>query len=299
MADTAKCFALIRGRAIRVTRLDGCGAPVLGPDSQVVSDGFISVALTANTDEGTAIAVTNAAGKVCIADTPAPKFTGYAVTVEFCGVNPDLIALMTGQEKVLDSDDLPVGFKMSSDIDADESGFALEMWSNVPAAVCEPGGSGGAQYGYFLVPFLKGGVLGDFTIGNDAVNFTLSGANSKDGNGWGSGPYNVVPDGTGAPAELLEALEANDHLLMQLTDVPPPDTDDCGAQALGVPATSAIAGTPGSYSPANSYGRESVATATGLTASPATSWTTGQYVRNRDGSLMHWSGTAWTAGAKP
>lgn len=290
-----KCFSLIRGRALRVTRLDGCGFPVLGPDSQVVSDGFITVSLTANTDEGTEINVQNAAGKTCILDTPAPKFTGYDVGVEFCGVDPDLISLMTGQSKVLDGEDNPVGFKMNTDVDADESGFALEMWSNVPAAACEPGQ--GQQYGYFLIPFLKGGVLGDFTIGNDAVNFTLAGANSKDGNGWGVGPYDVVLDDGGLESELLEALDPNDHLLMQLTQVPPPDTDDaCGATALGVAATGATAGTPGAFTPTNSYGPEAVAGLTGITASPNTAWTTGQYVRTRDGSTAHWSGSAWVAG---
>ena len=97
MADNSKCFSLVRGRVMRVTRLDGCGAVVLGPDSQVVSDGFISVALTAQTDEGTAISVTNAAGKVCISDEPCPTFTGYDIAVEFCGVDPALIDIMTGQ----------------------------------------------------------------------------------------------------------------------------------------------------------------------------------------------------------
>jgi len=187
---TTKCFSLIRGRAIRVTRLDGCGNPVLGPDSVVVSDGFITVGLTANNDEGTEISVQNAAGKTCIQDTPAPKFVNYSIQVEFCGVDPDLVSLMTGQPKVLDGDENAVGFRVNSGIDADDSGFAMEMWSNVPATACEPGQT--AAFGYFLVPFLKGGTLGDFTIGNDAVNFTLAGANSKDGNHWGVGPYDVV-----------------------------------------------------------------------------------------------------------
>lgn len=187
---TTKCFSLIRGRALRVTRLDGCGNPVLGPDSVVVSKGFITVGLTANTDTGTEISVQNAAGETCILDTPAPKFLNYSVQIELCGVNPDLIELLTGQSKVLDGDENSVGFRVNSSVNADDSGFGLEMWSNVPAVACEPGQT--AAYGYFLIPFLKGGTLGDFTIGNDAVNFTMSGANSKDGNNWGDGPYDVV-----------------------------------------------------------------------------------------------------------
>lgn len=197
MVDTSKCFSLVRGRVMRVTRLDGCGAKVLGPDSTVISDGFITVGLSAQTDEGTTISVTNAAGRICILDEPCPTFTGYELAIEFCGVNPDLYRLLTGQPMVTDSQATPqgVGFRMNSGIDACASGFALEVWSNVPTAACAPGS--GASYGYFLVPFVKGGIISDFTIGNDAVNFSLAGAKSKDGSAWGVGPYNVVLGATG------------------------------------------------------------------------------------------------------
>ena len=72
----------------------------------------------------------------------------------------------------------------------------MEVWSQVPAAVCEAGSEG--SYGYFLVPFVKGGIIGDFTIANDVVNFTLSGAKSKDGSAWGVGPYDVTRDESSA-----------------------------------------------------------------------------------------------------
>jgi hypothetical protein len=125
MADTSKCFALVRGRAMRVTRLDGCGAPVLGPDSVAVSDGFITVALTANTDEGTAISVTNAAGRICILDEPCPQFTGYTAEVAFCGVDPELYNLMSAQPAIRDASGAAIGFRMNSGIDACDAGFAL------------------------------------------------------------------------------------------------------------------------------------------------------------------------------
>jgi hypothetical protein len=222
-----KCFSLVRGRSMRVTRLDGCGTVVPGTDASVVSDGFITVSLTAQTDEGTTISVTNAAGDICILDEPCPKFTGYEISVEFCSVNPALYEIMTGQMPVFDAAAAPgpnaVGFRMNSGIDACDSGFALEVWSQVPTAICEPGS--GVNYGYFLVPFVKGGVISDFTIGNDAVNFTLSGAKSKDGSNWDVGPYDVVKDSLDAASPLLVPIDSKDHLHMQLTTVPPPDPE--------------------------------------------------------------------------
>lgn len=292
-----KCFSLIRGRAMRVTRLDGCGAPVPGPDSVVSSDGFISVGLTAQTEEGEAISVTNAAGRVCISDTPAPKFTGYGLEIALCGVDPNLVNLFTGQPLVLDPDGEAIGFRVSSAIDLDDSGFALELWSGVPAAACEPGA--GQTYGYMLIPFVKGGILGDYTVENGPVNFTITGANSKDGSAWGVGPYNVTNDENGDAGPLLEAIGIKDHLHVQLTSVPPPEPG-CGAVALGTPATGATAGIPATLTPANSYAPADLTdAATGFTASPLTAWTTGQYVTLLDGTQAHWDGAAWVAGVAP
>jgi hypothetical protein len=295
MAGSNTCFSLVRGRAMRVTRLDGCGSVDLGPDSAIVSDGFITVQLTAQTDEGETISVTNAAGRVCILDEPCPVFTGYEIQVEFCGVDPLLYELMTGMPSITDAEGNRVGIQVNSDVDACASGFALELWSNVPSAVCDP--TAGVSYGYFLVPFVKGGVIGDFTIGNDAVNFTLSGAKSKDGNTWGVGPYDVVKDDTGAAGPLLEPLPSRNHLHMQLTTVAPPEPS-CDAVGVGTPATGATGGTPGQWTPAPAYGPEDLATLTagGVTASPTTAWTTGQYVVLEDGTFAHWDGTAWIAG---
>ena len=230
-----------------------------GPTLRSSRDGFITVQLTAQTDEGETISVTNAAGKVCILDEPCPVFTGYEIQVEFCGVDPLLYELMTGMPSVTDAEGNRVGIRVNSGIDACASGFALEVWSNVPSAVCDP--NAGVSYGYFLIPFVKGGVIGDFTIGNDAVNFTLSGAKSKDGNNWDVGPYDVVKDDAGAPGPLLEAVDSRDHLHMQLTTVAPP-TPSCDPVGVGEEATGATAGTPGQWTPSPAYGPEDLAALT-------------------------------------
>lgn len=292
---SSQCFSLVRGRALRATKLDGCGRVQPGARSQVTTEGFISVGLTANTEEGETISVTNAAGKVCILDEPSPSFTGYSIEVAFCGVDPELLSLMTGQKVVLNADGTDaIGFRMNSGISLAGSGFALELWSNVPVAACDA--SGGSSYGYFVVPFIQGGVLGDFTVENGAINFTLTGATSKDGNEWGVGPYDVVRDAAGTAGPLLETLDTKDHLHMQLTTVAPPVVT-CGAGELGTPATSAdSATTPATLAPANSYPPEDLASAGSLTAVPATAWTAGDYVVLGDGSQAHWTGSAWAAG---
>lgn len=298
-------FSLVRGRALRATRLNGCGAPVLGPDSVVTTEGFISVAMTSNTEAGEPITVTNAAGRQCVNDVPTPKFLNYGIEVQFCGVNPALITLMTDQAARMNAaGDAIVGFSVNDEVNVDDSGFALELWSGVPVEECDE--SGEATYGYMLLPFVKGGVLGDFTVENAAVNFTMTGAQTKRGSGWGAGPFDVVRDETNIAGPLNDPVVAGDHLIVEVTTVPPPSTEDDDAMALGVPATGATAGSPGDPTPANSYfpkdltelqagagGEHGVA----VVASPATAWTSGQYIVLRDGSLAHWDGDSWEAGA--
>lgn len=70
--------------------------------------------------------------------------------------------------------------------------------------------------------------------------------------------------------------------------------------AGGTAATTATAGTPGSFNgtpPADLAALQSAAPP--ITASPTTAWTTGQYVALGDASHAHWTSTAWAAGDAP
>ena len=296
-----KCFSLVRGRAMRVTALDGCGRPQKGPCATVVSDGFVSAAFTANTDTGDEISVTNAAGRICVRDTPCPVFTGYTLELTFCEVDPDLLSLLTGQQPVYDAQTQDaVGFRMNSDIDACSSGFALEIWSNVPGVACGPEAGAEGSYGYLLVPFMQGGVFGDFTIENDAVSFVVSGAGTKAGSGWGVGPYDVVGNATGLPGPLIEPIDPGDHLHIQITTIAPPEAG-CGCEALGDPATGATSGTPGTWTPADTVPPRTLSdlqnASPAITATPTAAWAAGEYVVLGDGTHATWTGTAWSTAA--
>lgn len=231
-------FPLVRGRKMRVTKVDGCCNVVYGSSSTVVSDGFVSVALTGNINEPEEITVVNANGQTCVRDTGCPEFTGYTAEITFCEVDPCLFSIMTGQEPVLDAQGEVAGFKMNSSVVACDHGFALEVWAGVPGVACE--GVAGAQ-GYLLLPCLRSGTIGDFTIENAAVTFTVTGATTQDGNAWGVGPYDVVEDVDGTtPAPLPEALDPDDHLVTIFTTIAPPtNTDGCVALVTALAAGAA------------------------------------------------------------
>jgi hypothetical protein len=290
-----KCFPLVRGRIMRVTRLDACGRIAPSGCSAIATKGFVSVALTANVTESDEIAVQNAAGENCVYEPSSPTLNGYGVQVTFCDVNPELYAMMTNQSVVFDGLGIAVGFRVNTGVDVKGAGFALEVWSNVPGVVCDDPNAGGS-YGYTLLPFISGGVLGDFTIENGAVTFVLQNAATKDGTGWGVGPYDVVPDATGTASPLLLAMDPKDHLHVQYTTIAPPEPS-CDCTASGPPATTATAGNPGTWGPADSYPPANLTALQGssITADPTTAWTAGQHVVLGDGSKARWTGTAWAA----
>jgi hypothetical protein len=67
----------------------------------------------------------------------------------------------------------------------------------------------------------------------------------------------------------------------------------------GPAATGATAGIPGAWTPANADPPNKFQNMNSITASPATAWTSGQYVKLGDGSNAFWGGAAWTSGIKP
>jgi hypothetical protein len=69
-------------------------------------------------------------------------------------------------------------------------------------------------------------------------------------------------------------------------------------------ASGATAGTPGTWTPPGTDAPASVAElqSSGITASPATLWTEGQYVQTTTSGAAgqaYWSGSAWTGGKAP
>lgn len=226
------CWPSIRGLAMRVTKVDACGNPVAGPKSSLISDGFISISLSPQYEDGEETRTKNAAGLICINDKADDQLVRFEVEASLCGVNPDLFTLVTGQAVVLNAAGDAVGNRFSGTTIS--TGYALEVWTDIPSAACE---SGDQPFGYFLLPFLKGGRIGDFTIEEAAANFTLT-SSTRQGSGWGVGPYDVVMnEGAGAgpavPGPLVEAIGSKDHFHMEQTTVAPPTvTADCAAKAL-------------------------------------------------------------------
>ena len=229
---------------MRVTALDGCCTPVSSACGQVTTAGFISVVLTQELSNATVITVKNAADQVCVYDPGCDSFLDLSVAISLCQVNPELVALMTGQSTVLDYNGNAVGFRRSTNLDCPLR-FALEVWTFVSGCSGTPPLT---NYGYFLVPCIRAGtVTGAITInGTSAVSVDITAKTTIPSN-WGTGPqttlgeYKVVPINSGNTAGyLLTPIGPTDHDHVQLTTIAPPVVpSNCGCQAV------AITGSPG------------------------------------------------------
>lgn len=221
MAET-KNFTQVRGSVIRVTRLDACGNPDPGAAAVVVSKRVSSVAFEEVAEEGNSIRERNFGGELYAVDDAFADVVGYTVETTMAGVDPAMVELMTGQPVVTNAAGDIVGFDVTSGIDLSGFGFALEIWSKIAGGACTADGQ--RLWGYTVAPFIQGGRMGGFTFEDGVVTFTISGAQTKIGNGWGTGPFDV-DRGAGpgfAPSPLHTPLGYNTHYRNIMVSLDPP-----------------------------------------------------------------------------
>jgi len=215
------CNLLAGISTLRVTKVDECGKPVVGPDSAIVLSCISSIALNPNIDTADDITYRSGNGTLCGVKRGCPSLLGYDVELNVYTWSPDALEIFTGNPVVLDGAGSVVGVDDCSV--PCNSGFGLEYW----VELINDCGTAKKQYLYGVLPWISGAYLGDLEIGGEAVTFTING-NSRAGGQWGTGPFNAIDTGTGTtitPAKMLTPLGSTCHRRMQITTLAPPTQD--------------------------------------------------------------------------
>jgi hypothetical protein len=223
------CAKPLQGSTVRVTMLDACGNPLLTECAYAVSDGFVSVTLTPNVDEGERLYVRNSDGEPVINQRAKPNLNWYDISLIFQEVDFELFTTLTGL--LPNEDDLgrTTGFLVTESRYGTGS-FALEVWMGNAEEECAPGDVL-PFHGYNLLPWVvEGSLSGDITITNDLITFTVTGR-TRNGTSWGVGPYDVVLDTLGTPSPLFTAIPIDTHHLPIWTQLAPPAPASCGCPA--------------------------------------------------------------------
>jgi hypothetical protein len=219
---------------MRVTKVNALGRPVYGANSFVVTSGFVSVQFTPEIAEGEETEVRTASGELCVSERGCDELRWITVQIEFCQVDPCLFTLINETwTELRDCVGEVIGWAESHKFSCD-TGFAMELWTDVTGYTPTTPGAQGA-WGYLLLPFIVGGTLGEQTVENGAISFTISGRTKK-GSGWGVGPYDIMCNDatTGACGPLLTPVGTEEPRRIMLTTCPPP-TAACGCQPLSSP----------------------------------------------------------------
>ena len=218
----AVCDSPIKGKMLRATKLTSCGVPVLGTGAwpvQILTKGFVSVEYSPEFDDGEEIDQRNADGESCVYEPARRRVKFMNLTITACRVDPELYTLITGMPLVVDEAGAATGMRITSTVNADTA-VALELWSGTAGRKCAGGASTRPRFGYFLLPQIVDGQVGDFTIENGAATFTLTGKGVEN-EAWGVGPYPVYLRPTGV-TPLAQAMGARDLLHLDWTTLPPP-----------------------------------------------------------------------------
>lgn len=225
------CVSMSRGKMMRITKLNECGAIVEGPTSTVVSKAFVSGTFTPNYQDVQEINAVDANGDNCIVDRSDVALRWVDISLVICTLDPTMINLITGDPLVLDDAVAPntVGFRLDADLSG-SANFALEFWSGVTGQTCDVNGF--PKYGYWLFPWVQDAQWGEWVIQNDALTVTFT-ARAVVNSPWGVGPYDIRRDAvTPATLEpLLTPIGPSEAMHFQTTTAPLP-TPGCGAVAL-------------------------------------------------------------------
>ncbi len=211
-----QCFKPLKGRRFRITRLDDCGEPVIGPTS-VVSHGFIKVGGSFDYNDGEEFFQTDAWGDVCLNELDCPVLKRVNLDVDLCTVDPDQADIVHGARQITSGGNAIGYFGEAEQIC---NGFALEVWQKASGALCA---AGVETWVYWLFPWVTNAKMKDFEIANSRSEFGFEATTNGAGNQAGTlGPFDTLPVGN--------PLVVTDHFAVFLTTIAPP-AEVCGAVA--------------------------------------------------------------------
>jgi len=215
------CASPIKAEIIRVTLLDQCGVPIVGEESaQVATNSFTEISNSPNYEEGQRFLQRKANGEPCVNERDSGFLNWIEQTTNLCTLDPDLIALVTGDDLItsgLDNTGVVFGGGLLN------ARFSTEVWQPVAGSgACDA--SGLQRYIYWAFPHQTDAQIQEFTFANDVFTFGYMSITKSASPLWGIGDPWLGDD----PAS---SWGVNKHFAFNITNVPPP-LPLCGAQEV-------------------------------------------------------------------
>ena len=215
------CATPIKAQVARFTRVDECGVPVIGAlSAQVSTDSFTQIENAPNYEEGQRYLLRKANGEPCVNQRDAGFFNWIESTITLCTLDPDLIAMVTGEDVISDSDNnrgttLGEGLLVSR--------HSLEVWQPMAGeGACDP--SGQQLYVYWAFPNFGDAQIQNFTFQNDSFTLAYRATSRRASALWDIGDAYLADNPTAT-------WTSGRHAAWAITSVTPP-VATCGAHLV-------------------------------------------------------------------
>ncbi len=216
---SSNCAAPIKGRVIRIVKLDVCGNPVTGTTGmQVVHQAFTQISQDPQYEDGTEFFERTASGAICVNQKDDPVLKRMNLTIDFCSVNVTAMAFMASARE-LTVGAPTTGFGMAVSEGSPANRYSLEVWQEVAGSgACSA--SGLQQYIYNAWPNCGSSKFGGYSV--ELARSTMQimsetrAVSATASVGWlaKNGSSTWLPAGT--------TLTGTEHWLWNITTVAPP-----------------------------------------------------------------------------
>ena len=219
MASVSTCAAPIKGRVIRIVKLDSCGNPVTGTGSgmQVVHAAFTQVAQDPQYEDGVEFFERTASGALCVNQKDDPILKRINLTTDFCSVNVSASAfIMSAAELTTGAPTTGSGWALSEG--ASSNRYSLEVWQEVAGSgACSS--SGLQNYIYNAWPNCGASKVLAYNIALARSTLSVMSetrAVSVASNGW------LAKNGSASWLPAGATLAGTEHWLWNITTTAPP-----------------------------------------------------------------------------
>jgi hypothetical protein len=175
--------------AIRVTKLDATGAPLVGAQSAYISDALVKAELGLTYSETEEVSQLNGTGVACVAyQAPQSVSRGAISGLQICQPDPVLKQFLLGGDLIMSTDPTPapIGYRAPlANTTPNPNGVSCEFWSR---AVIGSSYATVLPFIHWVLPRCNLVPSGTWALAADAAMVPEFEGSSEQNAGWGAGP---------------------------------------------------------------------------------------------------------------
>jgi hypothetical protein len=175
--------------AMRVSKLDATGAPLVGAQSAYISDALVKAEIGLTMNETEQVTQLNGTGVACVSyQAPASVQRGSIGGLQICMPDPVLLQFLLGGDLIMDSGSPanPIGYRApATNVPQNPNGVSIEMWTR---AMVGSSFAANLPFTHWTLPKCTVVPAGSWTMAADAAMVPEFEGYCEQNAGWADGP---------------------------------------------------------------------------------------------------------------